>query len=190
MTLTEIRKKINGQLSVLESLTDQRASEQNRLQQILTEQKNIKEALSIVENATQHIQQEAHKSLTAVVSACLQSVFYDEDYTFGIRFERKQKKTDTRLVIFNAGHEVTEPLEAEGGGVIDVAAFVLQVSCLMMSTPAVRRVLVLDEPFKFVSAEYRDGVTAMIEMLADKFKIQFIIVTHIEELTCGTIVRL
>jgi len=47
-----------------------------------------------------------------------------------------------------------------------------------------------DEPFKFVSAGYRDGVRAMLQMLAAELGIQFIMVTHIPELRCGKIIEI
>jgi ABC-type molybdenum transport system ATPase subunit/photorepair protein PhrA len=81
-------------------------------------------------------------------------------------------------------------MEEDSGGVVDVASFVLRLSCLMLSKPPLRRLIVLDEPFKFVSVEYRDNVRAMLEKLAKDFKIQFIMVTHIEELITGKVVRL
>jgi len=73
--------------------------------------------------------------------------------------------------------------------VVDVAAFALRLSALMLSRPARRRVVVLDEPFKFVSAGYRDRVRAMLENLAPDLEVQFIFVTHIDELRCGHIVE-
>jgi ABC-type molybdenum transport system ATPase subunit/photorepair protein PhrA len=81
-------------------------------------------------------------------------------------------------------------MEEDSGGVVDVAAFVLRLSCLMLSKPAVRRIIVLDEPFKFVSIEYRDNVRMMLEKLSSDFDIQFIMVTHIEELVTGKEVQL
>jgi ABC-type Fe3+/spermidine/putrescine transport system ATPase subunit len=83
-----------------------------------------------------------------------------------------------------------DPLDATGGGVCDVAAFALRVACLMLSQPPKRRLLVADEPFRFVSEEYRPAVRQMIETLADELGIQFILVTHATEFEIGKVVRL
>jgi DNA repair exonuclease SbcCD ATPase subunit len=48
----------------------------------------------------------------------------------------------------------------------------------------------LDEPFKFVSAGHRTAVRGMIEGLARDLTVQFIMVTHINELRCGKIIEL
>jgi ABC-type sulfate/molybdate transport systems ATPase subunit len=81
-------------------------------------------------------------------------------------------------------------MSASGGGVVDVAAFALRIACLTLRKPALRKVLILDEPFRFLSAEYRPRVRSLIESLADEFGVQFIIVTHLDEFRCGKVITL
>lgn len=149
---------------------------------------DITEAQVFTQQIAQEIQQKAHARIAAVVSQCLEAVF-DEPYTFKINFEQKRGRTEATLVFERDGMEV-DPLTASGGGVVDVAAFALRLSCLMLSRPPVRRMVVLDEPFKFVSEEYRGKVREMLEQLSKELNIQIIMVTHIPELETGTIIRL
>ena len=81
-------------------------------------------------------------------------------------------------------------MSASGGGVVDVAAFALRLSCLMLSKPPLRRLLVLDEPFKFVSAEHRDRIQTLLRTLAEEMRIQILMVTHIEQLVTGDVLEL
>lgn len=81
-------------------------------------------------------------------------------------------------------------MTAAGGGVVDVAAFALRVSCLMLHRPRLSKVVVLDEPFRFVSAEYQENVGRMLEELASDLDLQVIMVTHNEELSIGKIISL
>jgi len=83
-------------------------------------------------------------------------------------------------------------MTAAGGGVVDVAAFALRLSCLMLSKPPLRRILILDEPFKYVSERrgYRERVRQLLESLAEEMGIQILMVTHIEALQTGDIVEL
>jgi ABC-type proline/glycine betaine transport system ATPase subunit len=49
----------------------------------------------------------------------------------------------------------------------------------------------MDEPFKNVHSEiYRERVREMIVQLSEKFKMQFIIVTGIDDFIVGDVVRL
>lgn len=146
------------------------------------------EAQEVLQRVAQAVQQKAHEKIAGVVSTCLSTVF-DDPYEFKIEFERKRGKTEARLRFTRRGLEV-DPLTAAGGGVVDVAAFALRAACLMLHRPRLTKLLVLDEPFKFVSADYRDNVRKMLEGLAKDLGLQIILVTHIDELESGKIISL
>lgn len=150
--------------------------------------KAAEKAQQIIQELAKGIQETVHKQIASVVTRCLCAVF-DEPYNFQIKFERKRGKTEARLVFIRGDLEI-DPLSSAGGGVIDVAAFALRVSCIMLSRPAIRKVLFLDEPFKFVSEQYRPAVAGMLEMLSNEFQMQIVMVTHIKELELGTVVSL
>lgn len=164
------------------------ATSKAKLRKTRAKLSNALESQGIAQKVASMVQNRAHEKLASVVSQCLRAVFSDP-YEFRIRFDRKKGKTYGKLVFMREGQEI-DPLTASGGGVIDVAAFALRLSCLILSKPPLRRVMVLDEPFRFVSREYRQNVKDMLLSLADQFKIQFIIVTHYEDLEVGKIVRI
>jgi DNA repair exonuclease SbcCD ATPase subunit len=149
---------------------------------------DCEEAQRVVQLVAQTVQQQAHDKIAGVVSRCLEAVF-DEPYEFQIHFEQKRGRTEARLVFVRDGNEI-DPMTGSGGGVVDVAAFALRVACILLSKPQVRRTLVMDEPFRFVSACYRPRLRGMLERLSTDLQMQFIQVTHIEELTTGTIIEL
>jgi len=155
------------------------------LQQVVGD---LNEARDIVIEVSRAIQQEVHNQIAAIVSECLEIVF-DEPYTFEIQFERKYDRTFANLVFIRDG-ETINPMDASGGGVIDVASFALRLSCMMLSKPKLRRLLVLDEPFKFVSLNYQERVREMLETLSERLNIQIIMVTHINKLVTGKEVEL
>ncbi len=115
-------------------------------------------------------------------------MFGDEAYEFKILFERKRGRTEATLRFVRNGLEV-DPLSASGGGIVDVAAFALRVACLMLHRPRLSKLVVLDEPFKFVSKEYRDNVRSMLEELAKDLGLQILLVTHIDELETGKVIE-
>lgn len=147
------------------------------------------EAQQVLQRLAQQLQQKAHHCIAEIVTRCLDTVFGDEAYQFEIQFERKRGKTEAKLVFLRDGFEIT-PMDAAGGGVIDVAAFALRLACLVLSNPPVRRLLVLDEPFRFLSADYRPRVRHLLESLADDLEVQIVFVTHIPDLQIGEVVEL
>lgn len=147
-----------------------------------------KEAQLAVQVVAARIQAQAHNRIASVVSRCLEAVF-DEPYEFKIIFDRKAGRTEARLVFIKDDNEI-DPMTASGGGVVDVAAFALRLSCLLLSKPTLRRLLILDEPFRFVSAEYEERVAQLMMELSVELKTQIILVTHKEEFKIGKVVRI
>jgi DNA repair exonuclease SbcCD ATPase subunit len=162
--------------------------EKHELNESLLELEASLSAQQALQEISQAIQQKAHDRIASVVSRCLSAVF-DDPYEFNILFERKRGKTEARLVFVRDGREV-DPISSSGGGVVDVASFALRVSSIMLSKPSLSKVVIMDEPFKFVSEVYRERVRDMLEMLSTELKIQFIFVTHMKELKTGTVIEL
>ena len=149
-----------------------------------------KEARDIIQTVAREVQQQAHIHLSQVVTRCLQLVFDQEAYEFHIEFEKKRGRTEARLQLLRNGMVLDDPINESGGGVIDVAAFALRLSCLMIQKPKLRRILFLDEPFKFLSEEYRPRIRDMLMELSKEMRVQFVIITHIPELICGKVIHL
>jgi DNA repair exonuclease SbcCD ATPase subunit len=74
-------------------------------------------------------------------------------------------------------------MDAAGGGAVDVAAFALRVASWSMQRPRTRPVIILDEPMRFLSPDLQPKASDMLQELSQKLGLQFIIVTHEEELT-------
>lgn len=147
------------------------------------------EVQKMIQELASGMQQKAHKQITAVVTKCLQSVF-GQDLSFRIKFDRKRGKTQARMVFVRSGVEI-KPDDSESGGVIDLAALALRISCIMLATPKRRRVLVLDEPLRNVhGAEYRERTTEVIESLAKELGFQLLIVTGLDWLRVGRVIQL
>jgi DNA repair exonuclease SbcCD ATPase subunit len=172
--LHTVRERFRAESEALEAATDK--------------VRVLGESLALVQDVAQQIQNQVHKQISSVVSRCLEAVF-DEPYEFMIHFDQKRGRTEARLTFSRDGIEI-DPITSSGGGVIDVAAFALRLSCLMLSRPARRKLLVLDEPFKFVSEEYRGRIQQLLLSLASEMGCQIIMVTHIKELEIGKVVRL
>lgn len=150
----------------------------------------LTQAQQLVQRVAKTTQELCHKQIAMVVTRCLQTVFGEEDaYQFKINFSEKRGKTEAELVFVRDEHEI-DPTEASGGGVIDVASFALRLACLLLAQPKRRRFLALDESFKHLSSDYRPVVREMLEVLAKEKEVQFLLITHSEELTCGKVIEL
>lgn len=171
-----------------DTLALSRSQEAERLERSQRRLKHAQQAQEVLQLLAQAVQQKAHERIAHVVSSCLSAVF-DDPYEFHIEFERKRGRTEASLRFRRRGLEV-DPLTASGGGVVDVAAFALRIACLIMHRPRLSRVLVMDEPFKFVSAQYQEGVREMLEQISKEMKVQIVLVTHDLNLATGKVLEL
>jgi DNA repair exonuclease SbcCD ATPase subunit len=109
----------------------------------------------------------------------LRAVFADDTLTFKVttRVLRGNTSVEFTLVSVMEGREVELPvLGARGGGVAEVIGFVLRVVVALLSDHD--PILILDEPFSHVSANYRPALAQFIRELIDSTPLQLILVTH------------
>lgn len=187
-TLSLIRRKIDGKVASHTLAKTQYKAANKKLAAMQQNLNEAQEALDIARGVSQQIQSIVHAQINGVVSRCLEAVF-DEPYEFRIIFETKRSKTEARMVFLRNGKEF-DPLSSCGGGVVDVAAFALRVAAISLSRPRGRLLLVMDEPFKFVSRVYRGRVKAMLDTLSNDMGFQFVMVTHIDEFRLGNVIEL
>lgn len=132
-----------------------------------------REVINIVAKETQ---QQLEMRITNIVTMALAAVFPDP-YEFKLVFNERRNQTEADLLLVRDGEELS-PVEGAGGGVLDVVSFALRIAVLLMSNH--RRVIILDEPFRHLSADLQPKASEMMKMLSDKLGIQFIMVSHEE----------
>lgn len=174
-------------LKVVESRCNDERQKLTEAEDYLTYAEEAQEA---AQEVAEQVQQRAHKQIAGVVSRCLETVFFDEDYGFYIRFDKKRGRTEAVLIITKNGHEVEDPLNGDSGAVCEMAGFALRLSCLVLAKPKLRRLIVMDEPFKSMSAEYWQNTRLLLEGLSKDFGVQIIMVTHNPKLQTGKVVEL
>lgn len=180
--------EVKRQIAQIELAKNKLEDFEQKNRAILAAAKTLNDCQELAQIVAQSIQQQAHSMIAKVVSKCLETIF-DEPYEFQIVFERKRGKTEARLVFERDGMEI-DPMTASGGGVLDVASFALRLAAITLTKPHCRKVIIMDEPFRFVSENYRPKIKELLQDLSKEYGFQFIMVTHIKELVCGTNVDL
>jgi DNA repair exonuclease SbcCD ATPase subunit len=139
------------------------------------------QAIAIIREVGLSTQQQLQYHISSIVTLALDAVLQHDTYEFKVEFLQRRNKMECDLYFERAGNKV-DPLTASGGGAVDVAAFALRIASWSMRKPHTRAVIVLDEPFRFLSVDYQPYASMMIKELSERLGIQFIIVTHEKEL--------
>jgi len=175
MIIASARKKVDQLIASRSREEDCLIREQKHLEKAEKQLSDEVKAHEYIQHVAQSVQQMAHHSISRSVTKCLESIF-DDPYEFHVRFDRKRGKTEAHLILTRDGVECEDPLSQVGGGVIDVCSLALRISCILLSKPSRRRLLVLDEPFKNVRGRsnkkrFRD----LLQQVADELGFQFIL---------------
>jgi len=175
----EISEKVNLNFAKLDSCFDMVEEHYDKLDDCRDYNDLILLVRAFFQNIAEEVQQEVADTICAITTSALFAVFEDDPYECKIRFQIKRNLVEAELYFERDGEEY-DPVDDSGGGVIDVAAFAARVGFIFLSNGA--RILIADEPFKYVSAKYLPKIPEMLRMLSEKLDMQFIIVSHIEEI--------
>lgn len=151
-----------------------------QIKKLKRELKNSQEAQLIIQTVAMQTQQELEYKISEIVSLALSAVF-DDPYEFRVEFNIKRGKTEADIHFYKNGIAF-DPMTETGGGVVDIAAFALRIALWNLASPRTRNTIILDEPFRFLSKNLQTKASDMLALLSNKLSIQFIIVTHIQEL--------
>lgn len=183
------RRRIDKVLAEWNYLRKQIRDEKENLEVSKGYVASVESAQHIFQGIAQSIQQRAHERIARVVSRAFEAIF-DDPYTFRIDFEQKRGKTEA-IIVFERGELEADPNSASGVGVIDVAAFALRLACLMLTQPQPRRLIVMDEPFRFLNGEvYQERAGRLIQAMARETGFQFIIVSDDDWIKLGKVIEI
>lgn len=142
---------------------------------------NVFEAQVVLQKAAQMTQEKLEYYISDMVNLALSSIFGDM-YTFSLSYESKRGQSEASMKVFKDSTSLSI-MDDIGGGVVDVIAFALRIASWKICQPfSTRPVIILDEPFRFLSSEFQILAGDMITSLSKNLNLQFIIVTHSENL--------
>ena len=127
----------------------------------------------------QKIANELQANITAFFTTCVQSaldIVFPGSYKFCMEFSSRRNQAELDMWLDRDGEKVSA-LDAAGGGVVDVISFALRTCCLLLSKK--RKVLFLDEPFKFIRGEARDRLGELLNLLSVQSHVQIIMVADV-----------
>jgi DNA repair exonuclease SbcCD ATPase subunit len=145
------------------------------------QQEDISRAMEIIQTVAKLAQQQLEIHISELVSLALEAVF-PNPYKMVLKFETRRNRSEADLLLQDENGNLLSPMDSVGGGVVDVAAMSLRVALFSLKRPKPRSIIVLDEPFRFLSSDLQSRASDMIHELSKKLGIQFVIITHEKEL--------
>ena len=124
---------------------------------------------------------ESNNVIGEIVTEALQAV-YDSSYSFVIENDVQRNQPETNFYVKIGDKKYSLRNEELGGGVIDIVSFALCVTAWAISNNISDNVMLLDEPIKNLDSTRIPRAGEMIKKLSSDLGLQFLIVTHSDEL--------
>jgi len=180
MNIQELRNRLEQQKGQRNQLMSHLRTLRGNLVSLRRDLHRHELAREVIREVGLKTQQQLQFHISDIASLALEAVFPDP-YQLKVDFVQRRNKTECDLLFIREENEI-DPLEASGLGVVDITSFSLRIAAWSMLHPRIRNVIILDEPFRFVSENYQERASTMIKEVSDKLGIQFIINTHVETL--------
>jgi DNA repair exonuclease SbcCD ATPase subunit len=183
MNIQQLRNKLERQKGAKAQVEKNLETLNSQLQDNRRSLIRHEEAREIIKSVGLKTQRELQFHISDITSLALEAVF-PNPYELKVEFVERRNKTECDLLFVRDENEI-DPITASGVGAIDVAAFALRIASWSMMIPRTRNVIIMDEPFRFLSVNYQQQASAMIKELSDKLGLQFIIISHEQTLTAN-----
>ncbi len=152
---------------------------------------DLARAAAVLTSIGEQRQAAAQAQIETLVTKGLQTIFGD-DLTFHLVPVVRGNRPEVDFVVRSAMGNVvvdTPVIDARGGGLAAVVGFLLRLVILLLSPGRQDSVLVLDETFAHVSAEYEPRLAEFLRELVDQTGVQIILVTHSDAFSDAADVR-
>lgn len=178
--IQEIRKQYERQVGEKRQIEKSLAQISIDIKEQKRDLRRHEQAREIIRQVGLKTQQQLQYHISDITSLSLEAVFPDP-YKLIVEFVERRNKIECDLY-FEREENKINPLLAAGGGAVDVASFALRVACWAIQRPKSRNVLILDEPFRYLSTNLLPKAGEMLKQISEKLKLQIIMVSHAEEL--------
>ena len=183
---------MNADINTIQSTIERRAGRRDQLNTTLAStqlsiatltqrQDALATALEICQTVAKLTQSELEIHISELVSLALEAVF-PRPYKLVLEFTLRRNRSEADLLLEDEDGNRVDPMDAVGGGVVDVAAYALRIALWSLKRPRPRAVMILDEPLRFLSRDLQGRASTMIREIGSKLGIQHIIVSHEENL--------
>jgi len=176
MTYKELRDKISNLKGQQEAVESQIQNMEETLDAVALSIDGLTKAREFFQFQADVVQKEVVDTISNLISMAQADIFPDP-YACVIETGIKRNATEANILFEKDGLKL-EPKDSVGGGPIDVASFAGRVAFVHLSGDS--KVIVGDEPFKFVSRDLLDRCPEMLKTLTSLGH-QFILISHLPE---------
>jgi DNA repair exonuclease SbcCD ATPase subunit len=155
-TVSSVAQRLEYETATIARLTA-------RIKQLEEEKGHLVKAVGTIDRCVQIVSANGIGKIEGIVSDGLRRVFRNK--SLGLYIEKNEtKRGNTYRLLIRKGDVVGNPMDSFGGGVQNVAAFLLRI--ILIKRFKLAPFVALDEQFSNVSPEHQPRVSAMLKTLS------------------------
>ena len=152
-----------------------------KVKQLETEKADLVKAVGTLDRCIQIVSANGIGKIEDIVSDGLRRVFGNDRY--GLLIEKKETaRGNSYRILIRKGQTVGSPMDSFGGGIVNVAAFLLRV--ILIKRFKLAPFIALDEQFSNVSPEYQHRIASLLKTLSG-MGFTILAVSHQPKITAG-----
>ncbi|MFA5452924.1 MAG: hypothetical protein WC248_05085 [Candidatus Methanomethylophilaceae archaeon] len=168
--------RIDRRLGERAAVEKQLALAEEHEKQALADMELYQKVIILFQKTSEYARRQMKVTIETIVTNALQVVF-GGDIFFEIALGTRAGTASAEFFVIEDGLRAS-PIDAKGGGLVDVIATALRLAVLELYQPRIEGPILLDEPGKMVSAEYAENFAFFIKEYCHKVGRQIIMVTH------------
>ena len=138
---------------------------------------DLTEAHNILQAALKLAQNRVSLGVNSIVTMALQSIPFEETYTFKAEFVSRRNTVECDLLFVTEDGNEMFPLDSCGYGAADIASFALRIAFWKLAGD-LRPVMIMDEPVSQLDEARQPYFIEMMRKLSEELDLQFIISSH------------
>ena len=179
--LSAARKKVDADIALTRVIATKGVAIKKEIKLATQDHDLYSRAAITLASIGEQRQADAQSQIEELVTRGLTTIF-GENISFHVVQTQRGKTPEVKFLVKSEGATgqmiETSVMDSRGGGLAAVVGFLLRLVILLLKTGKTNRVLILDESFSHVSAEYEIPLAEFLKELVEKTDVQIILVTH------------
>lgn len=174
--ILKFQKEVNKQDAERNLLLKQREETELQIEKLEETMETYTKVMRLLQLTSEYARAQMVTRIEQIVTNAL-NVIFNEDISFKVELGVRAGQPTAEFYVVD-GDRQDSPMDARGGGLVDVISTALRLAVLELYEPRIEGPVVLDEPGKMVSAEYIENFAYFLKEYSKGTGRQIIMITH------------
>lgn len=174
--IEQVTKRFDFHKNDLEILQNRKIGIESDIEQLNEDQVLLKKSDAVLEEVIKSLNDSSISMVEDLVGRGLTAIF-EQYFQFKIKISTKRGNLNYDMYLLEDGKEC-DIMNSYGGGIVDIISILMRIVTILVVTPPLKRILILDESLKHLSRDYIDNAAEFLRNLGKDLGFTIIMVSH------------